>query len=124
MKRTLTSIIAIMLALVTGISLAACGGKSSESSSTDPEKIVKQAAEVRLAAEILTSYEIQGAPTYNSYVNKTGDNTYEVTGKATVRDKFGDSYTGKYTVEVKYDPETQKAEVTSVDLETPKKNQS
>ena len=31
---------------------------------------------------------------------------FEVTGKVTVKDKYGDSYTGKYDAVVEYDPAT------------------
>ena len=122
MKRTITSIFAIMLALAMVMSLAACGGASNSSSSDNPETIVKKSAENRITVEVALNYKINGAPSCSSIVTKIDDNLYEVTGKVTVRDEYGDSYTGKYTVKVEYDPDKNEAKVKSSDLEKPTKN--
>ena len=50
-------------------------------------------------------------PTITTYVEKISENTYEVTGKVTIKDKYGDSYTGKYDAEVEYNPSTEKCSV-------------
>ena len=44
-------------------------------------------------------------------VRATGENEYEVTGKVTVQDKYGDSYTGNYDATVEYNPTTDKCDV-------------
>ena len=51
-------------------------------------------------AKVTFDYEIVGEPVITAYVSRVGVTTYEVTGKVTVQDKYGDSYTGKYEAKV------------------------
>ena len=44
-------------------------------------------------------------------VDEISENNFEVTGKVTVRDKYGDTYTGNYDAVVEYNPTTNECEV-------------
>ena len=66
---------------------------------------------IRIMVEIALSYDTTGVPTITTFVDEIGENTYEVTGKVTVKDKYGDSYTGKYDAEVEYNPATDNCDV-------------
>jgi hypothetical protein len=109
MKRLL----ALLLVLVMCLSLCACGGSGSKKKETVESKVIS-AARSRIMVEIALGYDTTGVPTITTFVEKTGDNTYMVTGKVTVKDNYGDTYTGKYDAEVTYDPV---ADDCDVDLE-------
>lgn len=111
-------VLALILALVMAISFASCGGNTS----SDPEEVVISAAKAAVQAEVMLNYKTQGPATVTTFVTKNSETEYTVTGKATVTDDYGDEYTGKYTVEVEYDPETNKADSKDCDLETPTKD--
>ena len=81
------------------------------------ESKVADAVEFEVMFEIMLSYEIVGTPIVTTYIDTIGENEYEVTGKVTVRDKYGDTYTGKYDAIVSYNPETDKCSA-QVDIDT------
>ena len=97
MKRVL--VIVTLCVLVFG--LCACG------TSAEPEESLSDRAvtstEQRIRTYINLAYEIRGVPQVNSYVKEIGDGVYEVTGKVTIRDEYGDSYTGKFDATATYD---------------------
>ena len=103
-------VFALILAVALCFGLCACGGGSTESKAS-PEEKVSSAVRSRIIVEITFSYDTTGVPTITTYVDEIGDNRYEVTGKVTVKDKYGDSYTGKYDAEVEYDPVTDDCDV-------------
>ncbi len=98
-------VISLLLVLVLCLGLCACGGGNSESEES-PEDSVISAVRARIMAEIALGYETTGVPTITTFVSEIDETTYEVTGKVSVKDKYGDSYTGKYDAEVDYNPET------------------
>lgn len=110
-------VLAFILAFSMLALLCACG----ESKESIEDK-VKSAVDSRAIVYVKLMYETSGLPTLTHYIDEIGDNTYKVTGKVTVRDNYGDSFTGKYDAEVTYDPETEECNCTSFDLETPTKD--
>lgn len=114
-------IIALLMSAILMISLASCGGGGSSTSSESPEKKVITAAENSVSTRIALDYKTQGVPSFDSYVTKNSDTEYTVTGKVRVKDDYGDYYSGKYTVEVEYDPKDYGTNVKDCDLETPTK---
>ena len=50
------------------------------------------------------------------------ENRFAVSGKITLRDKYGDTYTGKYDAIAVFDPSTKKIDVGSFELDTPRKD--
>lgn len=113
MKRILSATLILLMCL----SLCACGS-SGESESQSVESIVENRVKSYIMAEIALTYETEGVPTITYFVNQAGENQYEVTGKVTVKDKYGDSYTGKYDALVDYDAETGEAEIDTCDIDT------
>lgn len=109
-------VFALILAFALCFGLCACGGGSTESKDS-PEEKVRIAVRSQIVVELMFSYDTTGAPTITTYVDEIGNNRYEVTGKVTVNDKYGDSYTGKYDAEVEYDPATGDCDV-DLDLGT------
>ena len=103
-------LIALILVAAFCLSLCACGGDNS-SSDKSPRDKVESAVRARILVEVTFTYETNGVPTITSYISELGDNRYEVTGKVTVRDKYGDTYTGKYDAEVTYNPATDNCDV-------------
>lgn len=104
-------VIALLLVLVLCVGLCACSNSGTTKNSKE-DKVVSS-VKSRIMVEVKLNYDTTGAPTITTNVKKISENTYEVTGKVTVKDKYGDSYTGKYDAEVEYNPST---ETCSVDL--------
>ena len=113
-------ILLVLLTLVFVFSLVACDDTGEKTDSVSDE--VKSAVRGRIIATVALQYDTTGSPNITFFVDEIGDNIYEVTGKVTVRDKYGDSYTGKYDAEVEYNPEDDDCNVTSFDLGTLYKN--
>lgn len=104
MKRLL----ALLLALICCLSLCACGAEEEEESVVDK---VRSAVRSHIMVEITLFYDTTGVPNITMFVDENSDGSYEVTGKVTVKDKYGDSYTGKYDAEVTYNKSTDKCDV-------------
>lgn len=102
-------ILALLLAIALCVGLCACGG--SKEPEINPESEAADAVRSRIMVEIALGYDTVGVPSITTYVDQVGENTYEVTGKVTVKDKYGDSYTGKYDATVEYDPATEDCDV-------------
>lgn len=102
-------LLAFLLALACCLSLCACGGAEEEEESVR-DKVIS-AVRARIMVEITLTYDTVGVPTITTYVDENSDGTFEVTGKVTVKDKYGDSYTGKYDAEVTYNESTDKCNV-------------
>ena len=72
---------------------------------------------------MLVGYEISGSPQVTmASVREVSEDEWEVSGKITVKDKYGDSYTGTYDAVVEYDSSTGKASVVDFDHTTPRKD--
>jgi len=114
-------IISLLLAMLLIFSLCACS--SSEGSGNSEEDKVISAVESRAIVEMTLGYETNGVPQITTAsVEEVSENKWEVSGKITVNDKYGDSYTGTYDAVVEYNPETDDASVVDFDHTTPKKN--
>jgi len=111
MKRFLLVLISIILV----ISLCACDN----SNKVSEEDLVKNATKAILRAKLLY-YDTVGAPHITYYLEKQSSTKYYVSGKVTVSDKYGDSYTGKYDAVVEYMPGGE-WRATSCNLDTPTK---
>ena len=105
MKRLL----ALLMVLVFCASLCACGGSGGKKETVE-DKVIS-AARSRILVEIALGYDTEGVPNITTFVDDIGDNTYMVTGKVTVKDKYGDTYTGKYDAEVTYNPSSDQCDV-------------
>ena len=110
----------VLLMSVIMLSLIACGGTKEPEKS--PEELivedVKNDVSSEIIATIIWKYETEGTPIITHYVDEISENKFDVTGKVTVRDKYGDTYTGKYDAVVEYDPAKEDSEIVSFDLGT------
>ena len=97
----------------------ACGDEAEEKSVNE---VIGDAIESYVRVDVSLRYEISGLPTVTHYINQLEENQYEVTGKVTVKDKYGDTYTGKYDAVVDYDPVANKASVDTCDIDQLYKN--
>lgn len=105
----------IILSIIMCFSIIACNDNKEDTESIEDK--VKEAVRLRITTEIILYYDTADVPQCTYYVDDIGDNNFKVTGKATVKDKYGDSYTGKYDAEVTYDPFADKCSVTNLDLD-------
>ena len=94
----------IILTLIMCFSIIACEGDKKETESIEDK--VRSAVESRIIVNISLTYDTVGVPNCTYYIDKVDDNNFKVTGKVTVKDKYGDTYTGKYDAEVTYNPTT------------------
>lgn len=94
--------IALVLSLVLCLSLCACGDNGDDTTSVNQK--VKNSVIAQLTLKVKLQYEITGQPIITTNIKEISENRYKVTGKITVRDAYGDSYTGKYDAIVDYDP--------------------
>lgn len=109
--------LSLLLALVMCISLVACGGESSSENTTESvESKVERSVKSNIEVDIMFSYDTVGVPNITYYIDEVSENNFEVSGKVTVKDKYGDSYSGKYDATVKYNPETDKCD-TDVEID-------
>ena len=113
----------VLLVTTLTFSLIACDGK--ESSKSAEELIiedVKSTVRGEISSTIIWKYDTEGAPTITYYVDEISENKFEITGKVTVCDKYGDTYTGKYDAVVEYDPVEEDSDIVSFNLGTLYKN--
>lgn len=112
--------LSVLLMSVIMFSLVACGGTKEPEKS--PEELiiedVKSAVSSKIIATIIWKYDTEGTPIITHYVDEISENKFEVTGKVTVRDKYGDTYTGKYDAIVEYDPAEEDSDIVSFNLGT------
>lgn len=98
---------ALILAMVLCFSLCACGGNGDTESVEDK---VKHAVKNTLWSKIQLSSDSQWIAvtnvTYN--INKKAENKFEVTGKVSISNKDGNTYTGNYKASVEYDSSSDK----------------
>lgn len=99
---------AVILTVLLCLSLCACGESGGKTKSV--EEKVKDTVQSRIEVDIMLQYGIT-SPSITYYINQIGENTFEVTGKVNVRDKYGDVYTGNYSAVVDYDLVTDKCDV-------------
>ena len=110
-------IIGLLLVFVMVLSLCACGGGTEEKKSSPKDAVIEKIKN-RIIAEIALSYDTVGAPTITAYASETEENVFEISGKVTVKDSYGNKYTGQYDAIVEYNPTTEVCYVKDYDLGT------
>lgn len=98
---------AVLMSVVLCFSLVACTAEKTET----VENKVKSAVEARLITYVSIAYDTIGVPNITYYIEEVGENKFEVSGKVTVQDKYGDTYSGNYDAEVEYNSSTDKCTV-------------
>lgn len=93
-------LIALVLVAAFLISLCACGSSSGSERSLSDRAASQVASTVKVYCKL--SYNITGVPQVTTYVQDMGGGEFRVTGKVTIRDEYGDSYTGKYDATATY----------------------
>lgn len=123
MKKLLTLLLCVCMIGSIGV-FSSCA--SSTEASTSVETVTDKVKSETKSTVLYRAYVKYGywAHTITTYVDQsyTDENKYYVSGKYTINDNYGDSYTGKYDVTVVYDPVTGECEVTSCELQTAYKN--
>ena len=80
----------------------ACGGASDSNKKESADDIVESAVKSNVMAHYGVSYDIKNCIVNVTTIKETGDNEYEVYGKANIIDNYGDkweaSFDGKCTV--------------------------
>ena len=122
MKKYATLVLVMLLSLF----MFACkggGGSDSDYSNTKEYK-VESATQAYVISYISVHYgsSVVGAPQITYILQEHSENNFEVTGKVTVKDKYGDSYTGTYQAIVLYLPDEDKATVYTCTVNTLYKN--
>ncbi len=105
MKKVLSVVLVVAMLLL----LCACGSNSgSERSLSD-----RAASQVKSTVQVYInmSYDIVGVPQVTTYVKDLGGGEYQVTGKVTIRDGYGDTYTGKYDATATYNESSDRFDV-------------
>ena len=111
MKKLLAGILACCMAFC----LVACGGSDSEVHiETEQEKVERVACNRAIAgANVKFDYQISGQTTADAtYSKEISDNIWTVSGKVTVKDKYGTPHTYSFDATVQYDETTGDARVT------------
>ena len=110
-------VLSLILALLMGITLLACGAKEPE---FDPKEVFKSKVQAAVAVQCKFSYEdVRNAMTSLTSISVEGD-TYTGKGKVTIYDSYGDTYVGKITAVYKYNGGESFTKI-SLDIETPRK---
>lgn len=114
-------LLALLLAAAMTLALCACGSPNENEDEEDHTSAVKRAVQAKAAVECMFSYQnVKNVLAHCSTIDDNGDGDYEVYGKVTVYDAFGDQYEGKFEADVTVD-ESGDAKCTSISIETPKK---
>lgn len=100
-------------------SFISCGNKEKEPSKED---LVKECVKDRIDVKLMLSYDITGNIQATYFLDEVRTNVFEVTGKVTVKDKYGDSYSGKYDAVVEYDPQSKKCSLEDLEIDKLYKN--
>lgn len=99
MTRRIRLLIAMCLV---AMSLMACGGASDSKKKESADDIVESVVKSNVMAHYGVSYDIKNCIVNVTTIKETGDNEYEVYGKANIIDNYGDkweaSFDGKCTV--------------------------
>lgn len=114
MKKTLC----MVLALVMCLPLCACGSDKEE---FDPRSAFRRTVESAVTAYCIVRYaDVKVVDLTTLTIDVTGDK-YTGKGKFTIRDDYGDTYTGKVTAVYKFDEESKTFTKISLDIERPTK---
>lgn len=94
--------VSILLMIVLCFSLCSCSEKNSGTESVMDQ--IKTAVRTSIGTQIVLRYERTGVTNVTYQIYKVEEGVYEVSGKVTVRDQYGDYFTGTYDADVAYDP--------------------
>ncbi len=111
-------VMAIILASVLAFSLCACGNSGGSKVKTE-EDVIKNAVTHRAnaAATVRLDNEYSGIPTTTiSYSRETSNNSWEVSGKVSIKDKYGNPLTYLFDATVLFLPETNDAQIIKFEL--------
>ena len=106
-------ILCFALVVILCCSFISCENKGAEPSKED---LVKECVKNRIGVELMLSYDITGNIQTTYFLDEVSTNVFEVTGKVTVKDKYGDTYSGKYDAVVEYDPQTKKCSIEDLEI--------
>lgn len=118
-------LLALFLVLMMCTCLFACGAGSTgentqteaQSSDDDVFERVQSMAENSVRAYVKYAYDYKDV-SLTTYVDALSGSKYEVSGKVTITDKYGDSYTGNYDVLLTYDVFNDTLTVDSTDVDS------
>ncbi len=129
--KKLSKLLALLLVLIMSVSLVACSGNNTLTEpQSSPEDRLREDVKFDVIAEIMLTYDATFNNLSVTNVKKTDTDNgyiyYEVNGKVTVSDKYGDKFEGKIDGEYKIreeDLENENADFqrVSLDIETPKR---
>jgi len=105
-------LVGVILVLMLCFSLCACG----EGESVKDK--VGDAVQLMVISYVDYQYDIRAVTNVTAYVEEISENEFEVSGKVTALDDYGDSYTGKYDAVAVYDPETDYCDVIDCNVDT------
>lgn len=111
-------LLVLLLVCALTLGLCACAPKINVPSVKTAEDLVEDAVYSKIMLEILFDYDDVSVNRVTYYIDEINDSKYELTGKITVRDKYGDTYTGKYDCIVSYNSKEDKYEVKELDIGT------
>ena len=98
--------ISILLVLIIVIGLGACGNEEHSQEKTLSDRAA-DAVENHIWSYVYVAYnQPQNILVNTTHISQTNDNTFKVSGKVTVTDKYGDKFTGKYDATATYNPST------------------
>lgn len=109
-------VISVLLIVVLCVSFAACSSGGDDTEVKSPQERIRNVVYNRILVNVLAKYDTQGSPNVTYYLDPISDNTFEVSGRVTVRDKYGDSYSAKYDCVAEYKPDTDDVAITDFEL--------
>ena len=113
-RRMLKKLVALFMVLAMCFSLCAC--ETDDATNADSvEDVIKGKVEMTIYTKVYLEYGYH--PTISvTYIRERDDNVYDVSGRVTVSDKYGDPYSGTFDAVAKYDPTDKSASVSSYDV--------
>lgn len=105
--------ISIILSIVLCFSLCACSNNSGNTESVEDK--IRTHVRTYLDLKVYMTYGVT-SQSITCYISKDGENKYKVSGKITIRDKYGDPCSGKYDAIIWYDPETNDCDIRSCNI--------
>ena len=120
MKKFLILLLSICMIGSIG-AFASCRGSTETETSSSVETIedkVRSSARSTVTTGVYAKYGYIPSVNITSVSESYTENQYYVRGKYTVRDDYGDTYTGKFDVTIVYDPVADRCKATEKDIQT------
>ena len=99
----------ILLCAIMCILLCSCGSKS-------PEDKIKTNIQTSIVQEIKEEYDIKSITDITYNIEQMTIKSYSVSGKITIKDRYGNFYTGEYDAYLEYVSETDEYFVEELDI--------